>query len=257
VTLIVAVPAQDGLVLGSDSQLTAGAIRSTGNKVFKLNESAIWAASGELALIQRVKERIEGYPQRDQPLAATRDVLAGFVKDSVQALLNLDFRTQFFVQNPQALLQLHPGDFLFAEHREGKTRVLHILANGTPEWVDGHHAASGGGEHFAQALMCKYNGIVLPCDRAKLLVYKVIEEAIQVGAYGLGPPIDVWHIDKDGVKQAGEAELAGLEDAVKGLREREVEVLAAELGPPAAEEPEPAAGEPAAGEGDLPPAAAG
>ncbi len=233
-TLIVAVPAQDGLVVGADGQLTAGAVRTTGDKIFQLNDRAIWAASGELALIQRVAERIEGFPQRNQPLVAMRDLLATFVKDAVQVLLNLDFRTQFFAQNPQALLQLHPGDFLFAERRDGKARVLHILANGTSEWVEGHHTASGGGDQFAHALLAKYNGVTLPCDRAKLLVFKVIEEAIQVGAYGLGPPIDIWHIDKDGVKQADDAELAALEDSANGLRQREVEMLMGEAPPAAA-----------------------
>lgn len=235
-TLIVAVPAQDGVILGADGQFTAGATRTTGNKIFKLNSYALWAASGEVALIQRVAEKIEGFQQRDQPLAAIRDALATFAKESVQALLNLDFRTQFFVQNPQALLGLHPGDFLFAEHRDGKTRVLHVLTNGTPEWIDGHHAASGGGDQFAHALMGKYSSVLLPCDRAKMLVFKVIEEAIQVGAYGLGPPIDIWHIDKDGAKKADDAELAALDDAVKGLRQGELELLVAEQagGAPAA-----------------------
>lgn len=236
-TLIVVVPAQDGLVLGSDTQVTVGAVRATGDKIFQLNERAIWAASGELALIQRVAERLEAFPQKDQPLAAIRDQLATFVKDAVQAMLALDFRTQFFATDPQALLRLHPGDFLFAEHRD-KTRILHVLTNGTCEWVEGRCTASGSGDQFAHALLAKYNGIELPCDRAKMLVFKVIEEAIQVGAYGLGPPIDIWHIDKDGAKQAPDAELAGVEDAVNGLRQREVELLGAE---PAAPGPEPGA----------------
>ena len=100
-TLIVGVPAQDGVVLGSDGQVTAGTVRTTADKIFRLNDHAVWAAAGELALIQRVAERIEGFPGRNQPLATMRDVLGTFVKDTVQALLNVDFRTQFFAQNPQ------------------------------------------------------------------------------------------------------------------------------------------------------------
>lgn len=235
-TLIAAIPAKDGIVFGSDGQLTTGVVRATGNKIQRLNDNALWAASGELALIQRVGERIEGFPQKAQPLAAVRDNLAGFVKDAVQSLLSLDFRTQFFSRDPQALLELHPGDFLFAEYRD-KPRILHVLANGTSEWIDGRFAVSGSGDMFAHALLTKYSGTPLTCERAKLLAFKVIEEAIQVGAYGLGPPIDIWQVDAKGSKQATAEELYALEDAANGLRQREVEMLLAEDAPPAAPEP--------------------
>ena len=66
----------------------------------------------------------------------------------------------------------------------------------------------------------------LPLEQAKFLAYKVIEEAIQVGAYGLGPPIDIWWASKDGVKRATDEEVRALEDAARLLREREVEMLA-------------------------------
>ncbi len=224
-TLIVAIPAQDGIIFGSDSQVTDGAVKCVARKIFPLNDHALWAASGELALIQRVAERIETCPNKEQSLIVIRDVLAQFVKDAVQSLLNVDFRTQFFLQNPAALLSLHPGDFLFVEYSE-KARILHISANGTPEWIiDGRVKATGSGDLFAHALLQKYAGASLNCERAKLLAYKVIEEAIEVGGYGLGPPIDLWEVKSTGVKQVSEQEIAALEDAAHLLRGREVEML--------------------------------
>jgi hypothetical protein len=74
-------------------------------------------------------------------------------------------------------------------------------------------------------------------ERAKLLAYKVIREAIEVGAYGLGHPIDIWEISKAGAKQAPREEVLGLEDAARALREREVELLLGEAAAPDAGEP--------------------
>jgi len=223
-TLIIAIPASDGIVFGSDTQVTVGPIRSTATKIFHLNSHSLWAASGELAVIQRVTEQLTSYPKKDQPLISIRDDLGLMVKNTVEALLRVDFRTQFIAQNPDALLGLHPVDFLFVEHRE-KSRILHVLANGTPEWVEGRFAATGNGNLFAYALLHKYANVPLAKERAKALAYKVIQEAIQVGAYGLGPPIDVWEITSAGKREMSEGEIAGLEDTVRLIRDREVQIL--------------------------------
>lgn len=52
-----------------------------------------------------------------------------------------------------------------------------------------------------------------------------MEEAIEVGAYGLGPPIDIWEVGPSGVAQANEQEITALKDTAHLLREREVEML--------------------------------
>ena len=224
-TLIIAIPAKDAVIFGSDSQVTFGALRTTGaTKIRRLNNTALWGASGELAIIQRVDEALARYPQREQPLPAIRDKLAAIVKTEVEALLNLDFRTQFFNTKPETLLELHPGDFLFVEHRE-EPRILHVLHNGTPEWIDGF-AATGNGDLFAHTLLSKYAELLpLESEIAKLLCYKTIEEAIQVGAYGLGPPIHIWEASPHGVNQESEERIASLIDSAGVLRHREAELL--------------------------------
>lgn len=224
-TLIVAIPASDGIVFASDSQVTVGHVRATAEtKIFELNDQGLWGASGELAVIQRFAEWLEAFPNRQQLLSAIRDDLASAIKLSVESLLKLDFRTQFASQDPSQLLQLHPCDFLFAEYRD-RARVLHILANGVPEWVEGRFTATGSGDLFAHALMAKYSGRALSLDRAKLLAHKVIEEAIQVGAYGLGAPVDIWTLSASGRERCSDEERAALEDAAQVLREGEIELL--------------------------------
>ena len=222
-TLILAIPAQDGIVMASDGQITSGMVRSPGKKIQKLNDRCIWAASGEIALIQRIEERMETL-QPTESLSNLRDQIAQIVKQCVTELLNLDFRTPFFQNTPETLLRLHPGDFIFVECAPSPC-ILHITINSTPEWIKDRPFASGNGDLFAYALLQKYQGNDLDIDRASTLAYKVIEEAIAVGAYGLGPPIEIWHLKQDKVHCLDEAEITQIEDAVKTLRQYEVELL--------------------------------
>ena len=99
-TLVLAISTPQGVVFASDGQLTSGEVRSTGKKLFRLNQHCAWAASGELAVIQRVAEAITNLSV-DQSLINLRDHLANAIKQCVAALLQLDYRTQFFQGNPQ------------------------------------------------------------------------------------------------------------------------------------------------------------
>jgi proteasome beta subunit len=79
-----------------------------------LNDRTPWAAAGELALIQRVAERLPALPA-ETPLANLRDQLRYIIKQGVTDLVEMDFRTQFLPPDPERLLQLHFADFIFAE----------------------------------------------------------------------------------------------------------------------------------------------
>ncbi|MBT9148328.1 MAG: hypothetical protein DDT32_02100 [Syntrophomonadaceae bacterium] len=226
-TLILGIPAKDGVVIASDSQVTSGEVRWQGKKIKQLNDKCLWSASGELALIQRVEEFIQQLPDKNQPLNSIRDSLSEIVKRAITILLQQDFRTQFLQPpNPELLLQLHPGDFMFVEWR-GSPQILHLLSNGTTEWIN-KPFASGSGALFAYALLQRYQARVYDIQRASLLGFKVIEESIEVGAWGLGFPIDVWQISENGIKNLNEDEIAALMDASKALRETEIKAFLGE-----------------------------
>ncbi len=223
-TLILVLPTRDGIVMASDGQVTAGMVRATDQKIWPLNKHCLWAASGELALIQRVEERLRTLPP-DAPLEQLKDRICQIVKQSVTELLQLDFRTDFLLQNPNDLLRLHPGDFVFSECVSSPS-VLHVLINGTPEWIKNRPFASGSGDLFAYALLQKYQGLDLDMNTGAVLAYKVLEEVIAVGSYGLGPPIDIWQISSNSeIKRLSESEKAALEDASRALRLAEIELL--------------------------------
>jgi 20S proteasome alpha/beta subunit len=223
-TLIIALPVSDGIVIASDSQITSGLVRHTGDKIFRLNASSIWAASGEVALAQRVQTRFKGIAEGRGHLPGLGDVLAEAIKTEVESLLRLDFRTQFVQGNPEALLNLHRGDFIFVEWLNGP-HLLHILVNGTPEWIIGRAFATGNGDLFAYALLGKYEIAKLNVAQATVLAAKVLNEAIQVVSYGLGLPIDIWQLGQGGPRQLPEEEVARAVDEAEALAEFERDLL--------------------------------
>ena len=129
-TLILAIPATDGLIVASDSQITTGEVRTPGQKIYRLNERCLWAGAGELALVQRVGEHFGALPQ-DAHLTNLRDQLAANIKQCVTELVQLDFRLQFLPPDPERLAQLHYADFIFAELGR-EPELLHISSLGSP-----------------------------------------------------------------------------------------------------------------------------
>jgi len=222
-TLVLAIPAKEGIVFASDGQVTIGNVRTHGEKLYQLNKNCAWAGSGEVALIQRVREHITQLPP--SPLEEIRDTLAVEIRKSVVELLELDFRTNFFREAPGTLLDLHPADFVFVEHIS-QPRILHVTHSGTPEWwIDDRPFATGNGDGFAYALLQKYQGRPMELDQASVLAVKVIQEVIEVGAYGLGPPIALWKVTQNGIKAHSDSEIAALEDVAKSVREVEIDAV--------------------------------
>lgn len=140
--------------------------------------------------------------------------MAKIVKDSVIDLLRLDG------QPPQE-------DFVLAECRENPC-ILHITPSGTPEWIKTGPFGIGIGRPFVHALLEKYHGLIpdeIDMEKGILLAFKVIEEAIEVGTYGLGLPIDIWQITKTGAKNLTRNEMDNLKNRCSELRKLEIELL--------------------------------
>jgi len=216
-TIILAFPVKDGLLIASDSQITSGIVRTTGKKIKKLNDRCLWSASGELALIQRVEENLAGFSTvaQPQPLKTLRDNLSVKIRECVLAFLNLVGGRPI------------TGDFIFVEY-SNKPGILHITLDGTPEWIVDRPFVSGLGDVFAYPLLRKYQGLFpdkIDMQKGSLLAFKVIEEVIDVVSVGVGPPIDIWQLTASEIKNLNEAEITAIEDASHGLREAELKLF--------------------------------
>ena len=214
-TIILAIPTKDGLVIASDGQITSGIVRTSGKKIKKLNDHCLWSASGELALIQRVEENLAGFSTVAQPLTTLRDNLSAKTRECVLTFLNLVGGRPI------------TGDFVFVEY-SNKPSILHVTLDGTPEWIVDRPFVSGIGDVFTYALLRKYQDLFpdkIDLQKGSLLAFKVIEEVIDVVSVGVGPPIDIWQLTANEIKNLDEAEITALEDASHGLREAELKLF--------------------------------
>jgi len=214
-TIILAIPTKDGLVIASDGQITSGIVRTSGKKIKKLNDHCLWSASGELALIQRVEENLAGFSTVAQPLTTLRDNLSAKTRECVLTFLNLVGGRPI------------TGDFVFVEY-SNKPKILHVALDGTPEWIVDRPFVSGIGDVFTYALLRKYQDLFpdkIDLQKGSLLAFKVIEEVIHVVSVGVGPPIDIWQLTANEIKNLDEAEITALEDASHGLREAELKLF--------------------------------
>lgn len=214
-TIILAIPTKDGLVMASDGQITSGLIRTTGKKIKKLSKKCLWSASGEMSLFQHVEEGISELPNKEQSLRKLRDDLSKVIRTRVLSFLELVGKRPI------------TGDFLFVEYVP-TPRILHIMLDGTPEWIEDRPFVSGIGIQFASALLRKYQDLIpnrIDVQKGVLLAFKVIDEVIDAIAYGIGPPIDIWQIEKEEIKNLDEQEISILEDLSRGLREAEIEMF--------------------------------
>ncbi|MCL0043672.1 hypothetical protein M1M96_01105 [Peptococcaceae bacterium] len=216
-TIILAIAARNGVIIASDGQITLGPTRTTGKKIKKLNEKCLWGASGELALIQRIEEGFDALTNKNQPLLKLRDILSQSIRQKAIEFLQL-------VGNRST-----SADFVFVEYHK-EPMILHIAFDGTAEKVE-KCFASGTGDVFAYPLLRKYEDLMpnkIDVEKAAFLAYKTIAETIEVGSYGLGPPIDVWKATSDKVHNFTREQITGLEETYLSFRKEEIRLFLGE-----------------------------
>jgi len=221
VTLIVHIPAKNGLVMASDGQATTEmGIKIMYKKIHKLNDSCIWGMTGDTILQERVEECIATLTDKEKPIQDLCPTLRDIVTKCVEDL-------SVGIQTPSSSEEKKPqppylGLFAFIEYRD-YPRTLYIFADGTVRWQSTVPFAIGSGAPFALALLRKYQSIgKLDLQLAGVLAYKIIAETIEV-IEGVGPPIDVWQLPP--VKNLTKEELTGLEETYLGLKNAEIEMF--------------------------------
>jgi 20S proteasome alpha/beta subunit len=257
VTLVLALACSEGLVLAADGQSTIG---TTGQPVKmatdKLNlpwRNVAWSAAGQVALMQRLEKEFGKTCQHPntfekKTVAEIRQKVTSAVVASVRPVV-----LQQFVQvKGQA-----PADtaFLFVGYASDGPFIVEVAQT----FLDHDHigvgyCAIGSGDifpYYALAVLKHYGVQDRSLPEAKLIAYRVLEDAISVAAFGIGEPISMIEIPKPPTGQSAHArklstdELRVLKDKVAEWKAVESEVLT-EIGVPApapASAPADAAGE--------------
>jgi len=223
-SLIIALPTTDGTVLATDSLQVIGQVREQRSKIHKLNSRVAWCGIGEYAVIQRVTSALSAFQESNQTLKELAPIIGNLIKSTIKELLNVDFRTEIYINNLNAISQLHRGDFVFVESTP-IPQILHINVFGTPVWVQDNPFFIGSGDQFVGYMFQKYKELNLNLSAGSIIGYRLMEEAIDSQMFGLGGPIDIWRVTNGGPVQLRSDETKNLQETVKAIRGHEIAVF--------------------------------
>ena len=229
-TLILALACRDAVVVAADSQATfispGQPLRATEEKLWQVGEAPVVAGvSGHVGMAQKIRDNLGRVPPSvlQDRIARARPILRNHVCEVLT-----DAREHF--------VQAHPsgGDLntntIVAGYTVGSPWILEITCNGLDEQHE-HRGfmALGSGDafaHFACASMQHHAVRELGAWAAQVLAYRTIDTAIEVAAIGLGPPVQMWVIDRGGARRVHDDELLVISHTADLWKATEAEALA-------------------------------
>jgi len=236
-TLVIALACKDGIVVASDGQATlnssGGPVRQKAVKIKQIEKHPIlWAGSGEVGFLQKIEKGIKMLPAEIKK--ANFDKLQECLIRIVHELRKkaLDHSTQLYGYQG-GLKNASSADLLFCTYAD-TVKILHINQDAKDEELQEFgFGATGIGDTFAYTLLKGTDIPSMNCQKGVVLAYGVIHEAIEVGAFGLGEPIDIWIIHKTKKKnkhdvethRLNEEEIAAVTDTYTTIKQAEAEIF--------------------------------
>ncbi|MDE1825752.1 MAG: hypothetical protein KGH77_01940 [Candidatus Micrarchaeota archaeon] len=226
-TLVTALKCKDGIVMASDGQATGnsagGAIRYEMPKIHKIG-NALYGASGTIGMIQKSLDVVRSF---------SGELGSGITVDlrrSVRnALLDLSIEAQNTHRRYYGSTEGAPlaDIFICAKDGSGEQRIWHRGKDGNDEYLDGiGYGCTGGGDVFGYTMLKGIGVGRFGIEGGKLIAYKVIRNAIEVGAYGLGNPIDMWSMDEKGmIRRESKQDLEVIHAAYLRMSEEEAKLI--------------------------------
>jgi 20S proteasome alpha/beta subunit len=234
-TLIIAIKCKDGLVFASDGQATSfssgGPIRQKYKKIYQLGGLLV-GASGSVGTIQRCRDCIKRHSEiisKEGLNYIISDVLPDGkmrsipVRDKIRQLIfeinkdELERHKAFHGKEEGAPV----ADILVAlyDNEEETFRIWHVTPDGGEEFLDElGYGCTGIGDVFAYPLLKDYYTPDLDIEKGKIVAYRIIKDAVEIGAFGLGEPIDIWIMKRN--TESKKIEICNLkEEEVAALRD--------------------------------------
>lgn len=228
-TLIIALACKDGVILASDSQATTfstgGPIRRTISKIKYLGQNKLWAASGSVGMIQKLEAVFNSLPKEILNAPLSEHQLRQAIIQNAHALRAQELQRHRTLHGPGRDIEAGMADLLIVEYQNG-ARIWHINPDCADEFLEEFgYGTSGSGDIFAHTLIKNYRVKNLSVEQGCLIAYRVLRDAIDIGAFGLGEPIDIWIIDNNGVRQKSQPEMLALRDSYASWIEAEEETF--------------------------------
>ena len=235
-TLILALDCADGLLLASDGQATVSTggqpVKTEADKLRRPWTNVGWGASGPVSVAQLVEQAL-----------ATRHAQANVFERKTVAQIR-EALTRTVTETVRTAYQQHHGvagqpgpetDFLFVGDGTDGAFMLEIHRNllHTDHMRTGYTAIGSGDifPYYAMAALKHYQVKQRPLREVKLIACRILEDAINTAAFGLGEPIQMIEIEKAKAGQCGKAtklsraDIQVLRDQVTQWKELEGEAL--------------------------------
>jgi len=234
-TLVIALNCKDGIIMASDGQATVsssgGPVRVESEKIFKVNDTTLFGASGNVGNIQRSLEIIRTIKDLE---GDCNSAVMHNIKQQLFLIYHADLQrhvTLYKTINPNQIPPPPIADVILAKLQDSGEKIIwHIAPDCSDELLqDLGYACTGNGDIFAHTLLKGYEIKNIDVEKGKLLAYNTIKLGIEVGAYGLGEPIYIWFIkrvnNKIEIKKLSDEEMMALKDTWLSWRETQREMF--------------------------------
>lgn len=255
-TIVVAVKCPDGVVLATDSQATT---QMPGNipmklptkKIVRLGKYAVYGGTGGQGAGQRIRTALEAHAAK---MGNNRDAadIGEVIRRTVNPIQHEVHKE--WVQIASSQPEVWGG--IFCGWAKDGPWIFEVDVSGPSQFQD-PFAATGSGHplaHTALMSVAHFDVASQSLEAAKAIAYRAVENTCDAAAYGVGMPVQMAVVTKDGVEELSEGDEAhsNLSDLVDLWKAKEVETLGglapqATLPPAAA----PAAPEPSLDETDI------
>ncbi len=196
----------------------------------------LYGGSGDVGLLQKINESLAGFrPQGN--LKRIRQELKRLVVPELadSRSLHVPYPQRGFNEPPPAIL-------LIAGMADNRPWILEIERDGRDTAYNedfGYFAAIGSGKPLAQIAFRPHRGATRDLRAGKVLAYRILDDAIDLAAAGLAPPIRLYTLDLAGtVTEVNEAEQLRIAETCELWRSIERDSLGQALAPQPATEPD-------------------
>ncbi|CAJ1584446.1 proteasome protein [[Mycobacterium] wendilense] len=226
-TVVIALRCVDGVVMGSDSQITdpGRGLTYPDQKLHPLGKRAAWGGSGSRAVLYDLEQLFGAEPES----ILEADDVGRALQARAVPVLNHHYENFIEKVPAQESSGATPATYLLAA---GYTRDQPFIVDIDPHGLIGHHEdtgfqAIGSGAPMAQqayTLMENFNMSDREVNYGLLGVLRVLD-ALAVASPSVGGPMDLCRITPDGAHHLSPDEVAEVRDQVSRWKDREQRAL--------------------------------
>ncbi len=178
-TLVVGLTCEDGIVLASDSQVSAGTTRFSRQKVWAVSEAAfIFGLSGEESSLQLLEDELLTLRLEDQSLRTARRRLGA----AVRSVLDPEYERVRTLRGSFDLAHMPIAGVILGTFTEEGPRLL-VADHYANVQAQTGYVASGSGAVLANHAATVFRGIrakVLTMHQTKMLALRIVRDAIEI-----------------------------------------------------------------------------